>query len=100
MARTLAYTVYIKGPDGKTVPVLAGSEEPAWAKGKIGDHAFDAGDDSDEMGPPPRTGKGSGLAAWATYAAAHGIELDDDATKDDIIDALAAADVPVDEPES
>jgi len=37
---------------------------------------------------PPRTGKGSGRAAWAAYAEASGVDVDPDATRDDIIDLV------------
>jgi len=39
---------------------------------------------------PPKGGPGSNAAAWRTYATSHGFETDKDATRDEIIDALAA----------
>jgi hypothetical protein len=39
---------------------------------------------------PPRTGRGSGRKAWAEYAAAIGLDVDDDDGRDDIIDAVDA----------
>lgn len=47
------------------------------------------GGDSD--GPPPKSGRGSGVGAWSDYAAEQGVTVDDDATRDDIIEALEAA---------
>lgn len=44
--------------------------------------------------PPPRAGPGSGRARWTEYAAAHGITVDDETTRDEIIDACAQAGVP------
>lgn len=43
---------------------------------------------------PPRAGKGSSREAWAEYAAAVKVDVDDDATRDDIIAAVEAAGVP------
>jgi hypothetical protein len=62
----------------------------------------DAVDDGDP-GQPPRSGAGSGIAAWQTYAALVGIDIADDATRDDIIAAVDAAapsdgDPPEDQP--
>jgi hypothetical protein len=37
---------------------------------------------------PPRAGKGSGRDEWAAYAAAVGVVVDDDMSRDDIIDAV------------
>lgn len=34
---------------------------------------------------PPRSGKGSGLDAWVTYANSLGLEVEDDASRDDVI---------------
>lgn len=34
---------------------------------------------------PPRSGKGSGVEAWREYATSLGVEVADDATRDDII---------------
>lgn len=39
-------------------------------------------------GEPPRAGKGSGRDAWAAYAAGLGVDVDDDATRDEIIEAV------------
>lgn len=44
--------------------------------------------------PPPKNGKGSGTDAWVAYAAAHGVEVGEDAKRDDVISALDAAGVP------
>jgi hypothetical protein len=40
--------------------------------------------------PPPKGGPGSGREAWAAYAVALGFEVDDEMTRDDIIDAVEA----------
>jgi len=43
---------------------------------------------------PPRGGAGSGRDAWAAYAAAHGAEINDAATREDIIAALDEQGIP------
>jgi hypothetical protein len=42
---------------------------------------------------PPRVGKGSSREAWAAYAEASGVEVPEDATRQDVIDALEKAGV-------
>lgn len=37
---------------------------------------------------PPRSGAGSGRDVWAEYAAAKGVEVTDDMTRDDIVAAV------------
>lgn len=46
------------------------------------------------VGAPPKSGKGSGDEAWRSYAASNGVEVDDDAKRDQIIAALDEAGVP------
>jgi hypothetical protein len=41
--------------------------------------------------PPPKGGAGSGIEEWTAYATAHGIDVPADATRDDIITAVEAA---------
>lgn len=54
-----------------------------------------------ELTAPPRAGKGSTVDAWREYAtnatAAHGLNIDfpDDVKRDEIIDALTDAGIPV-----
>ena len=43
--------------------------------------------------PPPRTGRGSGLQAWADFAAELGVTYPTSASRDDIIAACQAANV-------
>lgn len=47
--------------------------------------------------PPPRSGAGSGREAWAAYAAAHDVPVRSGAGREEIIEALQAAGVPVDQ---
>lgn len=68
---------------------------------QLGDHLFTdppAADDSGNDGRvPPQSGNGSGKAAWVAYAASLDppVEVADDATRDDIIAAVAEAGHPV-----
>lgn len=43
---------------------------------------------------PPRGGAGSGRDAWADYASAHNVDVADDASRDDIINALDEVGIP------
>lgn len=43
---------------------------------------------------PPKSGRGSSDDAWRTYAGNNGVEVADDAKRDDIIAALNEAGVP------
>lgn len=59
------------------------------------------GEDSTEPTPapevgavPPRSGAGSARDAWAVYAANNGVEVDAEASREDIIAALDTAGVP------
>ena len=45
-------------------------------------------------GPPPKGGAGSGAPAWREYAASKGVEVADDASREDVIAALDVAGVP------
>ncbi|AXN51236.1 hypothetical protein DSM43518_04778 [Mycobacterium marinum] len=90
------HTVYLRDDDGTVHSFLPGQRVPAWAAKQMGPHCF-AKDQPDEEvadfsrgggeGPPPRAGAGSGRGAWADYAAAHGIDVDEDWKRDQIIDA-------------
>jgi hypothetical protein len=44
---------------------------------------------------PPKCGPGSGREAWAAYAATMGVTVDQDASREDIFDALAARGITV-----
>lgn len=79
---------------------------------RIGDHAWDDGDQGDDepadvgfvdpsaqQSPtptgageaPPRSGRGSGIEAWRAYAERNGIGTDSDMTREDIIAAAEDA---------
>jgi hypothetical protein len=43
---------------------------------------------------PPRSGPGSGADKWRAYAAGQGVQVDENASRDDVIAALTAAGKP------
>ena len=45
-------------------------------------------DEPDSGGEPPRSGKGSSTEAWQKYAASLGVEVPEDASRDDIVAAV------------
>jgi hypothetical protein len=45
-------------------------------------------------GPPPKGGHGSGTEEWLAYATANGVTVDLDATREEIIEALEASQIP------
>lgn len=79
-----------------------GSTLPDWADGIVGEHVLRdvRGEQvpTDEPGPKPpkRSGPGSSAAAWRNYAAKNGVDVADDADRDEVIAALEAAEVAVD----
>jgi hypothetical protein len=81
--------------DGEA-PAVAGSQVPEQPMSPVltGRQVAAATTADSADGPPPRGGAGSGRDAWSAYAAASGVEVDEDATRDDIVAALDAAGVP------
>lgn len=88
-----------------------GAKVPAWARKLItnpkvwakdeedGDEPSGddnpAGGGSDEVpAVPPKSGSGSGRNAWVAYAEANGVEVSEDMSREDIVEALEAAEVP------
>lgn len=105
MSKKLAVNVIVVGEDGSPVALLAGDKVPDWASEQVGDHCFEGHGDNNEglpaeleseegSGIPPKSGRGSGAKAWVGYAQANGLDVDENASKDDIITALEAAGVP------
>ena len=101
MSRRLIAYVHVDGvaygPDSKV---------PADVAKRIGDHAWTT--DSDEAADeqpagggqspstveaPPRSGRGSGVDAWRAFAEQHDLDVDADATREDIIAAAEAAEL-------
>lgn len=109
-ARQLRYTVHIPDPEtGETRAFGPGMDVPddvaalitnpkAWADDTEAPAPAEPPSPVEE-GPPPRSGAGSGRDAWAAYAAANDFEVAADAGRDDIIEQLAEAGIPVDSAE-
>lgn len=116
--RVLTDGTILPGPGAAPVFFPAGTPEsdlPAWAQGRIGDHLWTAaeqptppavpvpGEGAGGDGPgeptepvivgqaPPRHGTGSSKAHWVAFAEANGLDVGDDDTREDIIEACAAA---------
>lgn len=84
----------VYGPDDDVPADIAKeiTNPKAWGEGST-----DAAGTAASDGPPPRSGKGSGIDAWTAYAASFDppVEVADDASRDDVIAAIEAAGHPV-----
>jgi len=95
------FAVHLHDDDGALVSLLPGDEVPGWAVGRIGDHALAEADAKAAVvadapaGPPPKAGKGSGEDKWRAYADQHGVDVSGAEGRDDVIDLLEQAGVPV-----
>lgn len=100
MGRRLNATVYLQDEEGVVRGFGPGDIVPDWVAEQItnpdvwvdDDPASPTAveDDGDDTGPPPKTGKGSGVQAWREYAGTIGVAVPEDATRDDIIAAVEA----------
>lgn len=110
MARVLNARTVVRNPQTAAVVSLpAGTKVPAWAEDLVGDHLTTGGrkaaggEATQPVAPvnplkvpeapappsaPPRAGRGSGIEAWKTYAEAIGVEVPDDAQRDDVIELV------------
>ncbi|WP_406337373.1 hypothetical protein [Streptomyces sp. NBC_00649] len=93
MSRRLIAYVHVAG-----VAYGPGDEVPPEVAKRIGAHAWadDDQDADDDQAPaaseaPPRSGRGSGIEAWRAFAEQHGVDVAEDATRDDVIAACEAA---------
>lgn len=85
--------MHVFGPD---------DEVPAWAaKAITNPDVWDGAELSPspthpvvEDGPPPKGGAGSGAPAWREYAAKRNVEVPENASREDVVAALEAANVP------
>lgn len=96
MGRYLTANVVLTNPEtGLSAFLAEGADLPEWAVGVVGDHVLADDSESDpvsgDLEAPPTSGPGSGVAAWRTFAEAVGVDVDKDASRDDVIDALKAA---------
>lgn len=88
----------VYGPDDEVPAEVAAriTNPRAWEGGVLpltddaGPAATSAAD-GDTPTEPPRSGAGSGRDAWVAYAAARGLEVADDASRDQIITAVDKA---------
>jgi len=86
-------TVYVTDGEGNRHAFRAGDEVPDWAAERMVDVIDDrpAAAPPSDGGEPKRAGKGSGRDAWHAYAESIGLDVPDDASRDDIIAAVDAA---------
>ncbi|MDF9718114.1 hypothetical protein [Nocardioides sp. ChNu-99] len=89
---TVGATTYPPGvvPDAVAKEI---TNPKAWATGPTSpgedpDADADAAGSGSDAGEPPRAGKGSGVDAWAAYAKTLGLEVKDDATRDELIELV------------
>lgn len=90
MAKRLARVVHVRDLTGRTVVLMPGDTVPKWAANQVTNpKAFEDGGEQQQAGnePPPRSGRGSGVEAWRTWAEAHGVDTDDEMSRDDVIAA-------------
>jgi hypothetical protein len=63
---------------------------------QLGELADSGGAPSDVVGSaPPKAGPGSGVEAWRTYATDNGVEVAEDASRSEVIEAAEKAGLPV-----
>jgi hypothetical protein len=102
MGRRLRSHVHVHDDHGASHVFAPGDDVPEWAAERITNPKAWADDepvtptaepeaDDVDVSEPPRSGPGSGEAAWAEYAAARGLEVPDGASRKDIIAAVDAA---------
>jgi hypothetical protein len=93
--KALTKGVVIEDPEtGEPTYLEPGTVPDEKFAGSLGDHLFVV-DEPDVDGPPPQSGRGSGVEAWREYADANSVDFDEDANRDEIIAACTAAGVPV-----
>lgn len=87
--------VHTADADGVAHVFAPGDDVPDWARRKITnpdvwvDDSPDADAEDGALQEPPRAGRGSGRDEWAAFAQSHGVTVDDDDSRDDIITVLA-----------
>lgn len=97
MGRRLVSYVHVFDDAGEPHAFGPDDDVPQWALAKMGEHCFVQDDESDTdediEGEPPRSGKGSGAAAWAKFATANGVDVPEGASREEIIGLLTDAGV-------
>lgn len=103
--KQLAAHVHVRDLAGRTAVFGPGDAVPAWARKQIRNPKAWGGDEPADSSPvevpvpvgagdleaPPRSGKGSGAAEWRAFAERKGVDVDQDATREDVIAACEAA---------
>lgn len=97
MGKQFTAFVHVDDGNGKSRVFSPGDVMPEWAEAHVHNPKVWSGS-SDEpattKGPapvePPRSGPGSGRQAWVDYAKALDVHVEDDASREDIIAAVAS----------
>jgi len=101
MGRQLVSHVHVYDDRSESHVFGPGDEIPDWAAKQMGDHCFvdgDSGQSEREAGSiPPKAGAGSSKDAWRAYATEQGVDVEADATRDQIIQTVQDAGKPVDQ---
>lgn len=81
----------LRNPKTGYVEVFAhGDEVPGWAADQVTDGpVIKKGRAKARPEEPPKAGPGSGAAAWRDYAEQIGVEVPEDASRDEIINAVS-----------
>lgn len=93
MAKLNTY-VHVRDEAGENHVFGPDDTVPGWARQAITNpNVWEGADESSETSSdePPRSGKGSGVEAWLAYAESKGIDMPEDASRDDVIAAVDAA---------
>jgi len=92
MARQLKAPVFVAGQWFRP-----GDPVPAEVADQLGDHLWidDGRPDPTGPTPPPLGGAGSGIDAWAEYAALLGVDVEGLTKRDEIVSAISDAGHPV-----
>ncbi|MFG2458152.1 hypothetical protein ACGFWE_13925 [Streptomyces sp. NPDC048523] len=100
--------VHVRDLGGRSVAFGPGEDVPGWARKQIANPKawgdVEPADSSQaevtspagtggDLEAPPRAGKGSGVEAWRDFAARKGVDVDQDASREQIIAACEAAGV-------
>lgn len=92
------YALHVRDEDGEPLCVLPGDEIPDHVQVinpyVLGDKEDKSATPANTGGPPPKSGKGSGVRAWRAYAAENGVDADG-LDVAEIIAELEGAGVPV-----
>jgi hypothetical protein len=97
-----AVHVHVVSKDGTKRQWLApGDEVPSWVRldernlqqAEEGGAVRQSSSGSAEVPEPSRSGRGSGAEAWRAFAESHGVAVDADMSRDDIIAACERAGV-------